>query len=55
MAQIKIAESCYVLQVFISLYMEVFERRWRSVSVLRVLEKQSNQDVGMLRDMVNTI
>jgi hypothetical protein len=54
-AHVKITKSCRVLQVFSSLYRQLFERRWRSVSALRVLEKILNQDVGMLPHMVNVV
>jgi len=49
---VKITESYCVIQVFGSLYRQEFERRCRSVSALRVFEKLSNQDIGILPDMV---
>jgi len=31
------------------------ERRWKGDSALRVLERLSNQDVGIFPDMVNVV
>jgi len=54
-ALVKTVESRFVLQVFNSLYRQGCKRRWRSASALRVFEKLSNQDVGMLPDLVKTV